>query len=89
MAAVGIAAGVKSGLENLATLESAITSVDGAIAQMGLTGQVTGAQIATMANEIEASIGAAFDDKDITQATHDADPVRQGDARRTCARRWR
>jgi hypothetical protein len=69
VAAVGIAAGVRSGLENLATLESAVTSVDGAVAQMGLAGQVTGAQIATMANDIEASIGAAFDDKDIVQAT--------------------
>lgn len=68
VAAVGIGAGIKTGLENLATLESAVTSVDGAIKQVGLTGQVTGAQIAAMANQIESDIGAAFDDKDITQA---------------------
>jgi len=36
---------------------------------MGLTGQVTGSQVATWANEIEAATGAAFDDKAITQAT--------------------
>lgn len=60
---------VKGGLESLATLESGVTSVDGAIKQLGLTGKVTGAQVATWANEIEASIGAAFDDKDIVQAT--------------------
>src|SRR5688572_14559579 len=35
---------VKSGIQSLATLESAVTSVDGAIKQMGLAGQVTGAQ---------------------------------------------
>lgn len=69
IAAVGIGAAVKSGIENLATLESAITSVDGAIKQMGQTGQITGAQVAGWANEIEASVQAAFDDKDITAAT--------------------
>ena len=55
VAAIGIGAGIKTGLENLATLESAVTSVDGAIQQVGLTGQVTGAQVATMANEIETN----------------------------------
>jgi hypothetical protein len=35
---------------------------------MGLTGQVTGKQVADWANQIEADIGAAFDDKAITQA---------------------
>jgi hypothetical protein len=68
IAAAGIGVAVRGGLESLATLESAVTSVDGAIKQMGLTGKVTGTQVATWANEIEASIGAAFDDKDITQA---------------------
>jgi len=61
VAAVGIGVAVKSGIESLAELESAVTSVDGAISQMGLTGKVTGAQIATWANEIEAATGAAFD----------------------------
>ena len=53
-AAVGIGAGIKSGIESLTQLESAVTSTDGAIQQAGLTGKVTGAQIADMANEIEA-----------------------------------
>jgi hypothetical protein len=35
---------------------------------MGLTGAVTGRQVATWANEIEASVGRAFDDKAITAA---------------------
>jgi hypothetical protein len=69
VAAGAIAVNVKAGIESLATLESAVTSVDGAIKQMGQTGQVTGAQIAGWANDIEANIGAAFDDKDITAAT--------------------
>jgi hypothetical protein len=64
-----IAVNVKSGVESLATLESAVTSVDGAIKQMGITGKVTGTQIAGWANEIEASVQAAFDDKEITAAT--------------------
>src|SRR5205085_9425524 len=72
-AAVGVGAtfiakNVESGLSSLAQLESAVGSVDGAIKQMGLTGKLTGTQVATWANEIEASIGAAFDDKEITQA---------------------
>jgi hypothetical protein len=69
VAVVGLAAAVKTGLDDLKTLETATTSVDGAIRQMGLTGKVTGAQVAGWANEIEASIGAAFDDKAITAAT--------------------
>lgn len=69
IATAGIAVAVKTGLQDLATLESAVTSVDGAIRQMGLTGQVTGGQVAGWANEIEAAVGAAFDDKDITAAT--------------------
>lgn len=73
-AAVGIAGAivtrsVKSGLESLAELESATTSLDGAISQMGLKGKVTSAEIAGWANDIEGSIGAAFDDKAIAQAT--------------------
>lgn len=68
VAAGGIAIAVKTGLDDLATLESAITSVDGAIKTVGLTGKVTGAQVAGWANQIETDIGAAFDDKDITAA---------------------
>lgn len=67
-AAAAIGAAVKTGLDDLSKLESAITSVDGAISQMGLTGQVTGKQVADWANQIESDIGAAFDDKDITTA---------------------
>src|SRR6188474_2665421 len=59
--ALGVA--VAKGLSDLAELENAVTSVDGAIAQLGLTGQLTGKQVATWANEIERDIDAAFDDK--------------------------
>jgi hypothetical protein len=68
VAAGGIAVAVKGGLDDLAELETAVTSVDGAISQLGLTGQVTGAQIATWANDIERDVQAAFDDKAITAA---------------------
>jgi hypothetical protein len=66
IAAVGIGAAVKSGISSLAELESAVSSVDGAIETVGLTGGATGAKVATWANEIEADIQAAFDDKAIT-----------------------
>lgn len=69
VAAAGIGLAVKTGLDNLAELESAITSVDGAIAQMGLTGQLSGKQIADWAAVIEDNTGAAFDEKPITLAT--------------------
>lgn len=69
VAAVGIGVAVRSGIQSLADLENATTAVDGAISQMGLTGQVTSAQIAGWANEIETATEAAFDDKDITAAT--------------------
>lgn len=60
--------GVKQGLDSLATLESAISSVDGAIKNAGEQGAISGKQIAQWANEIESAVGAAFDDKDITAA---------------------
>ncbi len=63
-----LAVGVASGIDSLSKLEDATTSVDGAIKQMGLTGKVTSQQIAGWANDIEANVGAAFDDKAITQA---------------------
>jgi len=66
VAGVALGAAITAGIDSLAELESATTSVDGAIKQMGLTGQVTGAQIAKWANEIEAATDAAFDDKEIT-----------------------
>lgn len=69
VALAGIGAAVKTGLDDLAELESATTAADGAIQQMGLTGQVTGQQIAEWANQIEADIGAAFDDKEIVAAS--------------------
>ncbi len=69
VAAVGIGAAVKGGLDSLATLENATTAVDGAIKQMGLAGQVTSGQVAQWANEIESNVEAAFDDKDIVRAT--------------------
>ncbi len=71
-AAVGgtvLVASIKSGIDSLAELESATTSVQGALEQMGLAGQITGKQVADWANEIEAATDAAFDDKAITRAT--------------------
>jgi hypothetical protein len=64
-----LALGVHQGLESLAQLESGISAVDGALENAGLQGQLTGKQVAQWANEIEAATGAAFDDKDIVQAT--------------------
>lgn len=74
VAAVGIGAAVKSGIDSLAELESAISAVDGAASQMSLA--VTGTEIAKWANEIESAVGAAFDDKAITAAT--ANLIRYG-----------
>jgi hypothetical protein len=81
-AAVGIGAAiigrnVKAGLESLADLEDAVTSVGGAIDQKGLTGVLDPQQIATWANQIESNIEAAFDDKDIIRATSTL--IRYGD----------
>lgn len=78
-AAVGaglVAVNVKAGVQSLATLESAVTSVQGALVNMGYAGQVTGAQVATWANEIEADTQAAFDDKAITASA--ANLIRYG-----------
>ena len=58
-----------NGISSLETLESATTSVGAAISQMGLSGKVSAAQVADWANQIEDAVGAAFDDKAITQAT--------------------
>lgn len=68
VAVAGLGVAVKGGLESLKELESATTAVGAAIEQMGLSGKVTAQQVATWANEIEASVGAAFDDKAITAA---------------------
>lgn len=67
--AVGVAAGVRSGIQSLADLEDATTAVTGALVTAGHQGEVTAAQVATWANDIERDIGAAFDDKDIVSAT--------------------
>lgn len=72
--AVIIGRSVKSGLENLALLESAVSSVQGAIDQVGIgdsfeKGGLTGTKVAAWAGDIETAIGSAFDDKDITRAT--------------------
>lgn len=66
VAAVGIGVAVKNGIDSLVELESAVGNVDGAIAQLGLTGKIVGSQVAGWANEIEANVQAAFDDKEIT-----------------------
>ena len=73
--AVLIGRSVRSGLESLATLEDATTSVAGAISDLniGTFGEkernLTSGLVAQWANEIEANIDAAFDDKDIVQAS--------------------
>jgi hypothetical protein len=66
---VRLVSSIGQGLEELATLEDATTSVTGAINQVGLAGKVSADQIATWANEIEGATDAAFDDKAIVQAT--------------------
>jgi hypothetical protein len=66
VAAVGIGVAVKNGIDSLVELESAVATVDGAIVQLGLTGKIAGSQVAGWANEIETSVQAAFDDKEIT-----------------------
>jgi hypothetical protein len=63
-----VAGFVGDGIASLAELESATTSVAGAISQVGLTGQVSAGQVADWANDIEANVNAAFDDKAITAA---------------------
>jgi hypothetical protein len=68
-AAAFIGKQVSVGLQSLADLESAVSAVDGAIAQVGPTWTTTGTEIAAAANRIEANVGAAFDDKDIVSAT--------------------
>lgn len=67
--AVGIGVGVHRGIESLAELEDATTSVQGSINQLGLQGQLSASQVAIWANDIERDIGAAFDDKAIVAAT--------------------
>ena len=68
-AAVGIGIAVKTGIDNLVQLEDGITSVTAALATMGLAGKVTAANVAAWANEIESSVGYAFDDKAILAAS--------------------
>lgn len=68
-AALKIVQTVGTGLEELATLEDAETSVAGAISQVGKGWTITAADIATAANEIEAATDAAFDDKAIVAAS--------------------
>lgn len=63
--AAGLGAGIRAGIGSLASLEDATTQVDGAISQMGLTGKLTSGQVASWANQIEADVQAAFDDKAI------------------------
>jgi len=65
----GLSIAIKTGLDDLAALENATMKVSGALKQMGQDGQVSASQVARWANEIEQSIGAAFDDKAITDAT--------------------
>lgn len=60
---------VKGGIDSLEQLESATTSADAAISQMGLSGQITAKQIADWSQQIEDSVGAAFDDKAILAAS--------------------
>lgn len=67
--AVAVVASIKSGTDSLIELENATSQVDEAIRQMGQGGKISAAQIAGWANEIEHSVDAAFDDKDILAAS--------------------
>jgi hypothetical protein len=60
---------VGTGLEELATLEDAATSVTGAIGQVGKGWTTTADDIIAAANRIESETDAAFDDKLIVAAT--------------------
>jgi hypothetical protein len=64
-----IVGAVRGGIDSLDQLESASTSVDAAIKQMGMTGKLTASQIEGWAQSIESSVGAAFDDKAILAAS--------------------
>lgn len=77
-----IAKNVKSGLESLATLEDAQSQVRAAAVSRGkdFLG-IDPAKVSGWANEIEASVGAAFDDKDITSAS--ANLIRFGKVAKT------
>ena len=63
-----VALNVSRGISSLAELEDAVTSVDGAIKQVGKGWTTSGQTIAKWANEIETATQRAFDDKEITQA---------------------
>lgn len=56
---------VKAGLEALTEVENAVGQVDGSLREVAPTWKTTGAEIARIANRIEADVEAAFDDKDI------------------------
>jgi hypothetical protein len=60
---------VSTGLEEMATLEDAATSVAGAIKQVGPSWTTTADDIVAAANRIESETDAAFDDKAIVAAT--------------------
>lgn len=66
---VKLVSSIGEGLEEMATLEDATTSVEGAIKQVGKGWTITAADIATAANRIESETDAAFDDKAIVAAT--------------------
>jgi hypothetical protein len=69
IATVGVVASIKSGTDELIELENVTASVSKSIRVMGLQGKLTAGQINQWANEIESSVDAAFDDKDIYAAS--------------------
>lgn len=67
--ALRFVSGVTTGLEEMATLEDAATSVAGAIKQVGPAWKLTAEDIVAAANRIESETDAAFDDKAIVAAS--------------------
>jgi len=66
---VRLVSSVGVGLEEMATLEDAATSVTGAIGQVGKGWKLTADDVVAAANRIESETDAAFDDKAIVAAS--------------------
>jgi hypothetical protein len=70
VAAVGIGAAVKSGIDELVTLENANSATAGALKASGLAASVTALQVRELAESLEAANDAYVDDKDIQAASN-------------------
>lgn len=70
VAAVGLGAAIKSGLDSLAERESVISATEAAIKATGGAARVSAADIRTWSEALEAATGAAVDDKAIQDAAN-------------------